>query len=148
MGADRVGDVEQRQPHLGGDVVGHRLGERVRRVLLAQPRLELLVEPPGGIDRRHEHLMALRIEQDPPQLREVRLDEVQQLLPGQGLDVALRGGYGRLAAPDQLVDQSRIGLDRLLGATEQRPGRWLVGERRDRAVAPQDGLQGIPGQRI
>ena len=33
--ADRVGDVQQRQPHLRRDVVGHGLCERVGRVLLA-----------------------------------------------------------------------------------------------------------------
>jgi hypothetical protein len=37
--ADDVGDVEQRQAHLRGDVVGGRQRERVGRVLLAQPRL-------------------------------------------------------------------------------------------------------------
>ena len=62
--ADHVGDVEERQPHLRRDVVGDGLHERVGHVLLAQPRLQLLVEPPRGLDRGHEHLVALRIEQD------------------------------------------------------------------------------------
>src|SRR5256885_6887408 len=47
------------------------LRERVGRVLLAQPRLQLFVEPPGGLHRRHEHPTALRIEQNPPQLLKV-----------------------------------------------------------------------------
>jgi len=48
MGPDHVGDVQERQPHFRGDVVGNGLRERVGRVLLAQPRLQLLVEPPGA----------------------------------------------------------------------------------------------------
>ena len=58
--ADRVRDVEQRQPHLRRDVVRNRLRERVGRVLLAEPRLELLVEPPRGLHRRHDHLHGSR----------------------------------------------------------------------------------------
>ena len=51
MRADHVRDVQERQPHLRRDVVGDGLRERVGRVLLAQPRLQLLVEPPGGLHR-------------------------------------------------------------------------------------------------
>ena len=69
---------------------GNGLGERVGRVLLAQPRLQLIVEPPRGLHRRHEHLMALRIEQDPPQLLDVGQDEVEQRLSGHRPDVAFR----------------------------------------------------------
>ena len=112
MRADHVGDVQERQPHLRRDVVGDGLRERVGRVLLAQPRLQLLVEPPRGLHRRHEHLMALRIEQDPLQLLDVRQDEVEQRRSGLRPDVALQGGDGRLAALDQLGDDGRIGLDR------------------------------------
>jgi hypothetical protein len=36
--------------------------------------------------------MALRIEQDPLQLLDVRLDEVEQRISGLRLDVAFRGG--------------------------------------------------------
>ena len=43
MRADHVGDVEEREAHLGRDVVRDGLRERVGRVLLAQPRLQLLV---------------------------------------------------------------------------------------------------------
>ena len=64
MRADHVRDVQQREAHLGRDVVGHRLCERVRRVLFAQPRVQLIVEPPGGLHPRHDHLHALRIELD------------------------------------------------------------------------------------
>ena len=52
MRADRVRDVQQRQPHLRRDVVGDGLRQRVGRVLLAQPLLQLLVEPPRGLHRR------------------------------------------------------------------------------------------------
>ena len=110
MRADHVRDVQERQPHLRGDVVGDRLRERVGRVLLAQPRLQLLVEPPGGLHRRHEHLMALRIEQDPPQLLDVGQDEVEERRSGLRADIALHGGDGGLAALDQLGDDGRIGL--------------------------------------
>jgi hypothetical protein len=56
--------------------------------------------------------MTLRIEQDPSELLDVRLDEVEQRLSGQRLDVALQGGDGCLAAADQLGNDGRIGLDR------------------------------------
>ena len=112
MRADHVRDVEERQPHLRRDVVGDGLRERVGRVLLAEPRLQVLVEPPRGLHRRHEHLMASRIEQDPLQLLDVRQDEVEQRRSGLRLDVALQGGDGGLVALDQLGDDGRIGLDR------------------------------------
>ena len=151
MRADHVGDVQQRQPHLRGDVVGDGLRERVGRVLLAQPRLQVLVEPPGGLHRRHEHLMAPRIEQDPPQLLDVGQDEVEQRRAGLRPDVALQGGDGGLAARDQLGDDGRIGLDRRRTARARRrraaAGR-LVGERRDEVAAFEDGLQRVPDQRI
>src|SRR5664280_1461866 len=44
--ADHVRDVQERQPHLRRDVVGNGLSKRVGRVLLAQPRLQLVVKPP------------------------------------------------------------------------------------------------------
>ena len=148
MRADHVSDVQQRQPHLRRDVVRNRLRERVRRVLLAQPRLQLVVEPPSGLHRRHEHLMALRIEQHPPQLLDVRSDEVEQRLSRLRLDVAFGGGDGCLAAPDQLGDDGRIGLDRSWRAAKQWPGGILARERPDEAVAFEDGLQRVPGKRI
>ena len=92
--------------------------------------------------------MALRIEQDPPQLLDVRLDEVEQRLSGLCPDVAFRGGDGCLAAPDQLGDDGRIGLDRSWRAAKQWPGGTLVRQRPDEAVALDDGLQRVPGQRI
>jgi len=48
MRADHVRDVQERQPHFRRDVVGDGLRERVDRVLLPQPRLQPLVEPPGA----------------------------------------------------------------------------------------------------
>ena len=90
MRADHVRDVQEREPHLGRDVVGDGLRERVGRVLLAQPRLQLVVQPPRGLHRRHDHLMALRIEQDPPQLLDVRQDEVEQRLARLRPDVAFQ----------------------------------------------------------
>ena len=148
MRADHVRDVQERQPHLRRDVVGDGLRERVGRVLLAQPRLQLLVEPPRGLHRPHEHLMAPRIEQDPLQLLDVRQDEVEQRRSGLRPDVALQGGDGSLVAPDQLGDDGRIGLDRGRRAAGRRPGGTLVRERRDEVAAVEDGLQRVPDQRI
>ena len=53
-----------------------------------------------------------------------------------------------LTALDQLGDDGRIGLDRSRRAAEQGPGGALVGQRPDEAVAVEDGLQRVPGQRI
>ena len=148
MRADHVRDVQQRQPHFRRDVVGDGLRERVGRVLLAQPRLQLVVEPPGGLHRRHEHLMASRIEQDPPQLLEVRQDEVEERRSGLRPDVALHGGDGGLAALDQLGDDGRIGLDRGWRTARRRRAGSLVRERRNEVAAVEDGLQRVADQRI
>ena len=148
MRADHVRDIQERQPHLRRDVVGDGLRERVGRVLLAQPRLQLLVQPPRGLHRPHEHLMAPRIEQDPLQLLDVRQDEVEQRRSGLRPDVALQRGDGSLAAPDQLGDDGRIGLDRGRRVARRRDAGALVRERRDEVVAFEDGLQRVPDQRI
>ena len=146
--ADDVCDVEESQPHLRRDVVGDGLRERIGRVLLAQPRLQLLVEPPRGLHRPHEHLMALRIEQDPLQLLDVRQDEGEERRSGLRPDVAPQGGDGGLAAPDQLSDDGRIGLDRGWCAASRRPGGAFVRARRDEVAAVEDGLQRVPDERI
>ncbi|CCF83973.1 hypothetical protein NITHO_2930003 [Nitrolancea hollandica Lb] len=149
MRADRVRDVQQRQPHLRRDVVRDGLRERVGCVLLAQPCLQLVVERPGGLHPRHDHLMALRIEQDPPQLLDVRHDEVEQRRSGLRPDVALQGGDGGLAASDRLGDDGRIGLDwGWRGAASRRPAGTLVRERQDEVTAIENGLQRVPDQRI
>ena len=145
---DRVRNVHEGQPHLRRDVVGDGLREGVRGVLLSQPRLQLVVEPPGCLHRRHEHLMALRIEQEASQLLHVRQDEVEQRRSGFRPDLALQGGDGSLAVPDQLGDDGRIGFDRLGRASGRRPGGTLVREGRDEAVALEDGLQGVSEQRV
>ena len=146
--ADHVRDVEELQPHLRRDVVGDGLCERVGRVLLAQPLLELLVEPPRRFHRRHEHLMALRIEQEPSQLLDVRQDEVEQRRSGLRPDVALQRGDGSLVAPDQLGDDGRIVLDRGRRAAKGRLAGRLVRKRRDEVAAFEDGLQRVPEQRV
>ena len=146
--ADHVRDVQERQAHLRRDVVGDGQRERVGHVLLAQPRLQLLVQPPRGLHRPHEHLMAPRIEQDPPELLDVLQDEVEQRRSGLRPDVALEGGDGRLVVLDQLGDDGRIGLDRGRRGAGRRPGGALVRERRDEVAAVEDGLQRVPDQRI
>src|SRR3712207_8589052 len=92
--------------------------------------------------------MALRIEQDPLQLLDVRQDEVEQRRSGLRPDVALQGGDGGLAAPDQLGDDGRIGLDRSWRAAGGRPAGPLVRERPDEVAAVEEGLQRVPDQRI
>ena len=152
MRADHVSDIQERQPHLRRDVVGDRLRERVGHVPFAQPRLQVVVEPPRGPHRRHEHLMAPRIEQDPLQLRDVRQDEGDQRLPRPRLDVALQGGDGRLVLFDELGDDGQIGLDRGWWARQRgtagRADGTLVRQRRDEVAAFEDGLQRIADQRI
>jgi hypothetical protein len=92
--------------------------------------------------------MTLRIEQQPPQLLDVRQDEVEQLRPGLRPDIAFQRGNGSLAAPDQLGDEGRIGLDRGRRDARDRLAGTLVRERRDEVVAFEDGLQRVPDQRI
>ncbi len=145
---DRVRNVQERQPHLRRDVVRDRLREHIGGVLLAQPRLQLLVEPPGGLHRGHEHLTAPRIEQQAPQLLHVRQDEVEQRRSRFRPDLALQGGDGGLAAPDQLGDDGRIGRDRVGTAAHRRPAGELVRERRDEVTAFDDGLERVPEQRV
>ena len=112
MRADRVRDVQERQPHLRRDVVRDGLRERVGRVLLPQPRLEVLVEPARGVHRPHEHLVAARIEEDPLELLDVVQDEVEQRRSGLRADGAREGGVRRLAALDQLGDDGPVGRER------------------------------------
>ena len=146
--ADHVGDVQERQPHLRRHVVRDGLRERVGHVLLTQPLLQVLVEPPGGVHPRHDHLKAPRVEQDPPQLGDVPADEVEQLRSGLRPDVALERGEGSLAALDELGDERRVGLDRSLLGDGRCTGGSRVRERRKEVAAVDDGLQRVPDQRI
>ena len=63
-------------------------------------------------------------------------------------DVAFQRGDGSLAAPDQRGDEGRIGLDRGWRDARDRLAGTLARERRDEAVACEDGLQRVAGQRI
>ena len=146
--ADHVRDVQQRQAHLRRDVAGGGQRQRVGRVLLAQPRLQLLVEPPRGLHPGHERLEAQRVGQEPLQLLDVGQDEVEQRRPGLRPDVALQGGDGSLAAPDQLGDDGRIGLDRGRRGAGRRPAATVVRDRRDEVAAVEDRLQRVPDQRV
>lgn len=148
MRADHVRDVEEREPHLRRHVVGHGLREDVGRVLLAQPLLQMLVEPHRGLHRLREHPMAERIEQDPLQLRDVFQDEVEQRCSRPRPDVACHGGVRSLAALDQVGDDRRIGLDRDWRTIGWRCTGRLVPERGDEVAAVKDGLQSVADQRI
>jgi hypothetical protein len=57
--------------------------------------------PPRRLDPGHHHLMALRIEQHPLQLLEVRSDELEQARTRLRADLALRRGHGRFGACNQ-----------------------------------------------
>jgi hypothetical protein len=104
--------------------------ERVGRVLLAQPRLQPVVEPPARLDPRHEHLVAPRIEQHRCSSWMSARMKSSSAAPDLRPDVAPSRPRGRrLAALDQLADERRVGLDR----------RWRAG-----AVAPAGG----PGPRL
>ena len=149
MRADHVRDVEERQPHLRRDVVGDGLRERVGRVLLAQPLLQLLVEPPRRFHRRHEDLMALRIEQDPFQLLDVRQDEVEQ----RRIRTSSRMSRFNAAMEAWLRPISSVTMagSVSIGAGAPPGGRLagtLVRERRDEVAAFEDGLQRVPDQRV
>jgi hypothetical protein len=109
--ADHIGNILQRQSHLRRDVVRHRERERVGRVLLAQPRLQPFVEPPRGFHRRHEYLVAPRIEQNPLQLLHSGQDELEQRGSGVPADLSFQRRDRRLAVLDQLVDNGGIRLD-------------------------------------
>ena len=148
MRPDHVRDVEQRQPHFRRDVAGDGLRERVGCVLLAQPLLQPLVQPPGGLHPRQDRREALRVEQEPPQLLDVREDEVGQRRSGLGPDVALQGGDRGLAALDQPGDDRRIGLDRGRLAAGRHLARGPVWPGRDEVAAFDDGPQCVPEQRI
>jgi len=84
--------------------------------------------------------VALRIEQQPLQLLDVRQDEVEQRRCGLRLDVALQGGDGSLAARDQLGNDGWIGLDRGGRAARRRFTRAVIRDRRDEVAAFEDGL--------
>ncbi len=84
--------------------------------------------------------MALRVKQDPPQLLDVRKDEVEQRGAGLPTDVALQLGNGSLTVLDQPSDDGRIGLDGR-GHVAIRQGTWtFVREGGDEVVAFEDGL--------
>jgi hypothetical protein len=146
--ADHVCHLQEREPHFRRDVVGDRLRERISRVLLAEPGLESLVEPPRGLDRHPEHVMALRVEQVPTQLLEVRQDEVEQVRSGLCLDVTLQRRDRGLGACGQLGDDRRIDLD----GRERRGGRHgmrrLVRGRWEAVATFEERLERVTDQRI
>jgi len=148
MRADDIGHVQQGQSHLRGDVAGRRLGQGIGRLLLAQPGLQVLVEPPAGVLERQDGLESLRVEQRPPQLLDVRPDEVEQRRPRQGPDVLPEGGDGGPAALDQPGDDGRIDLDRVRSATAEPPGGAVVRPRGDEAVAFEHRPERLPDARI
>ncbi len=106
----------------------------------------MLVEPPGGLHRQHEHLVAAWLEQDPLHLRDVLEDRVDQRRSGLRVDIASQGCDRRPVAGDELLDDRRIRLDRV-GRREESRHRTILGDQRDE-VALDDGAERVPGQRI
>src|SRR5437588_13010656 len=92
--------------------------------------------------------MALPIEQDPPQLLDVRQDEVEQRRSRLRPDVAFQGGDGFLVPCDQIGDDGRVRLDRGWRATCRRASGTRVRERWNEVAAFEDALQRVPDQRI
>ena len=146
--ADHICHVQQREPHLRGDIPGHGLRERVGHVLLAQPLPHVLVQPPTGLRRGGDHLQAARIEGDPPQLREVRQDELDQLRSGLRLDRPLQRGGRLLASLDQLAHDRRIGIERLLLGECEHPSELLVRTLSNEVAALHDRPQRVTHQRV
>ena len=131
--------------------MGHGLRESVDGVLVAQPCLHLLVDPPGGVQGRPDDLQAGGIEHDPLELKDVSGDEIEECRAGFGLDVVLQGGEGGSAALEQLVDDGPVGVDQR-GHAGNRPNDGIVGVvvtlRRDEVAACEHGLQRIADERI
>src|SRR5580698_3183782 len=100
----------------------------------------MFVEPSGGLHRRHEHLMAQGIEQNPPQLLDVRADEIEERGAGLRLDSALQGGDGFPVLCYQLDDDGRIGLDGSLSREWGGRPRTLFPRWRDEVCSLDDGL--------
>jgi len=110
--AHDVGDVHERQAHLRRDVVGDRLGQHVSGVALAEPLLEVLVQPSRGLHAHHDHLEAARLEYVAPALLEVLENEVEQRRSGLRGDGLPEGGDRGFPVSDELLDDRRVGVDR------------------------------------
>ena len=152
MRPDRVRDVQQRQPHLRGHVVRDRLGQRVGRVLLAQPFLQVLVEPPGRLHRGHDRLRLRGSNRIRLQLLDVRQDEVEQRRPGLRLDVALqrRRRRPRLRSISSVTMAGSVSIGvgspavpaRRAGGRELRPGATRMKSPRSRTVCSASPISG------
>ncbi len=141
---DRVGDIQQRQPpHLRRHVVRNRLCQNVGRVLFAQPLGDPIVQPIGGVHPGHDQLKTSRIEQHPPELADIVPDEVDQLRPGLGFDVAFQDLEGGLALRDQSGDDRRIRRDRIRSADHRCSDGILVRTLPDETTV-HGGLQCVP----
>ncbi len=144
MRSNHVRHIEQRESHFRRDVVRNGLRQGVGGVLLAQPVLQFLIEPRRGLDRGHEHPMTLPIEQNPPQLLNVRLNELEQRGSRPRRNLALERGDGVAAVRDQLIDDRWIGLD---GWRRHCAGRHrhddVIGKRWNEVGAIENALQRI-----
>lgn len=81
MRTDYVGDIEQRETHLGRVVVRRRLRQRIGGVRIAEPLLHVLVDPRGRAHRCADRGAALWFEQVFLQLLQVLQDELEQRRP-------------------------------------------------------------------
>src|SRR5215207_8079552 len=99
----------------------------------------MVVQPPRGLDPRHDDLKVSRFELDLLQRLDVSLDEVEQRRSGLRRDLTSRLGDGRLAALDQFAGDSRISRDRgRRAAARRRPVGAYVRERPDEVTAVEE----------
>ena len=148
MRTDDVGDVEQRQTHLGGHVVGGGPRERVGHVRFAEPLAQVLVEPERRVHRGHEHLTAARVEQQPFEFLEIGQDEVEQLGARPRSDVSLQGGDRCPVLRDEFGDDRRVRLDRDRVGNRRRRGQIMVVDLGDEVPPVEDGLERVGDERI
>ena len=149
MRADHVCDVKERQPHSRRDVVGGGLRERVGRVLFAQPRLQLVVQPPRGLHPCHDRPDAC----GSPRIRLCSSNESARMKSS-----SAEPDFARMSRFNAAIDASLRSINSAtmagsvsMGRAPRRPAPpgSLVRTRPDEVVRPfEDGLQHVPDQRI
>ncbi len=80
-GSDQVCQIEEVEPHLGNDVVGCRLRERIGETGLPKPLQQMLVQPRRRVVRGGDRLGALGTKERGLQSFEIASQELKQLGP-------------------------------------------------------------------
>ena len=109
---------------------------------------EVLVEPPGGLHPRHDHLEAPRVEQDPLQLPEVGADEVEQRRSGHRPGCRARSAAmdARLRSMSSATSAGSASIG--AGAAARRCPAGPRPGPAEEVAAVDDGLQRVPDQRV